>query len=107
MGIQQAKGRAAGSSRAKAGRFGRAMSGLICVAVLAGVATWVLVPKDGATGEPAQFRGGPRLSVDRDLIDFGPVRYNQFVEARFRLKNVGDQPLHLPPSPPIEVVEGC
>ena len=52
-------------------------------------------------------RAGPRLAVDRELIDFGAVRYNQFVEARFRLKNVGDQPLRLPASPPLEVAEGC
>jgi hypothetical protein len=45
--------------------------------------------------------------MDKDLIDFGAVRYNQFVEARFQLRNVGDQPLQLPASPPVEVVEGC
>jgi hypothetical protein len=66
-----------------------------------------LLPREAATGQAAQFRGGPRLAVDKDLIDFGAVRYNQFVEARFQLKNVGDQPLQLPASPPVEVVEGC
>jgi hypothetical protein len=45
--------------------------------------------------------------IDPEFIDFGAVRYNQFVEARFRLTNVGDQPLRLPASPPVEVVEGC
>jgi hypothetical protein len=83
------------------------MVGAICVAIFAGVTTWVVVPRHGATGETAQFRGGPRLAVDRELIDFGAVRYSQFVEARFRLKNVGDQPLQLPASPTVEVVEGC
>ena len=77
------------------------------MAVLTGVTLWLAVLQDGATGEPAPYRGGPRLAVDRELIDFGAVRYNQFVEARFRLKNVGDQPLRLPASPPLEVAEGC
>jgi hypothetical protein len=82
--------------------------GVIGLALVAGVAAiWAAVPRDGATGEPAMHRGGPRLAIDQELIDFGAVRYNQFVEARFRLKNVGDQPLRLPASPPIEVVEGC
>jgi hypothetical protein len=67
----------------------------------------MLLPRDASTGQAEQFRGGPRLAVDKDLIDFGAVRYNQFVEARFQLRNVGDQPLQLPASPPVEVVEGC
>jgi hypothetical protein len=71
------------------------------------MALWMALLQDGATGEPAPLRTGPRLTVDRELIDFGAVRYNQFVEARFRLKNVGDQPLRLPASPPLEVAEGC
>jgi hypothetical protein len=83
------------------------IQGVIGLVFVAGVAIWAAVPRDGATGEPALHRGGPRLAIDQELIDFGAVRYNQFVEARFRLKNVGDQPLRLPASPPIEVVEGC
>lgn len=79
----------------------------VCAAIFAGVAAWALLPRDGASGQATQFQGGARLVVDKDLIDFGPVRYNQFVEARFQLKNVGDKPLQLPASPPVEVVEGC
>jgi hypothetical protein len=71
------------------------------------LATWSLMSGTRGSSDAAQVRGGPRLVVDQDLIDFGAVRYGQFVEARFRLKNVGDQPLRLPDSPPIEVVEGC
>ena len=96
-----------GSSAPPRGRLGLAVAAAFFLVVLAGLATWMLLPKEGTTGETAQFRGGPRLAVDQDLIDFGAVRYNQFVEARFRLKNVGDQPLQLPASPPLEVVEGC
>ncbi len=53
------------------------------------------------------FRGGARLAVDTELIDLGTQPYNRVVEARFQLKNIGDHPLQLPPSPPVEVVEGC
>jgi len=96
-----------GVPEAKPRRWGFWISGAIGVAVLTGVVLWMAAVQDGATGEPAPHRAGPRLAVDRELIDFGAVRYNQFVEARFRLKNVGDQPLRLPASPPLEVAEGC
>jgi hypothetical protein len=81
--------------------------GIVGLAVLMGVAIWAALPGPRGQSDAAQHRGGARLAVDKDLIDFGSVRYGQFVEARFRLKNVGDQPLRLPASPPIEVVEGC
>jgi hypothetical protein len=101
-------GRGGGGDReVKPRRWGLWIPGVIGLALVAGMTIGVAVPRDGATGEPASHRGGPRLAIDQELIDFGAVRYNQFVEARFRLKNVGDQPLRLPASPPIEVVEGC
>lgn len=52
-------------------------------------------------------QGGPRISVDKDLIDFGTVPFRKFVEASFRVRNVGDQPLTLPANPPLDVLEGC
>jgi hypothetical protein len=45
--------------------------------------------------------------VDRHEIDFGQVRFDQFVEARFRLKNVGDRTLQIATRPRVEAVEGC
>jgi hypothetical protein len=83
------------------------ISAAVGLAILASVAAWIVLPTEGRTGEAPKFRGGARLAVDKDLIDFGALPYNQLVEARFQLKNVGDQPLQLPPSPPVEVVEGC
>lgn len=96
-----------GIPEAKPRRWRLRIPGAIGVAVMTCVAMWMAVLPDGATGEPALHRAGPRLAVDRELIDLGAVRYNQFVEAHFRLKNVGDQPLRLPASPPLEVAEGC
>jgi hypothetical protein len=98
---------AKGVPEAKVRRWGFRIPGAIGVAVLTGVALWMAILQYGAAGEPAPHRVGPRLAVDQELIDFGAVRYNQFVEARFHLKNVGDQPLRLPASPPLEVAEGC
>jgi len=83
------------------------ISAAVGLAILASVVTWILLPTEGKTGEVPKFRGGARLAVDKDLVDFGALPYNQMVEARFQLKNVGDHPLQLPPSPPVEVVEGC
>jgi hypothetical protein len=47
------------------------------------------------------------LAADTELIDFGSVRFNTMVQARFLLRNVGDQPLRIAANPPVETVEGC
>ena len=63
----------------------------------------------GATsaGATLQVTGGPRLSVDRDSIDFGKLPLDIPVKAEFRLKNVGDQPLAIKGAPRVELVKGC
>ena len=55
----------------------------------------------------AEFHGGARLAVDKDLIDFGAVKLGQRVHASFQLRNIGDRVLLLPSAPPVDVVEGC
>ncbi len=51
---------------------------------------------------------GPKLTVDRDRIDFGRVPYDQPVRATFVLKNVGDQPLVIAGNQiSARLVEGC
>lgn len=107
MGKRKRQAGSAGQPGPERGRLSLWISGGLCLAILVVVAAWTLLPRDATTGQAAQFRGGPRLALDQDLIDFGAVRYNQFVEARFRLTNVGDQPLQLPASPPVDIVEGC
>ena len=54
-----------------------------------------------------QATGGPRLSVDRDSIDFGKLPLDQSVRAEFKLKNVGDQLLAIKGAPRVELVKGC
>ncbi len=81
--------------------------GVLLIVVLVGAGTWFLLQKSSTQVVAAQYTGGARLWVDSDYIDFGSVRFEKFVEARFRLRNVGDQPLRLPSNPPVDVVEGC
>jgi len=81
--------------------------GILVVAVGIGVGTWFLLLKSSPSPVAAQYAGGPRLSVDTDTIDFGTVRFEKFVTARFLLRNVGDQPLRIASNPPVDVVEGC
>lgn len=83
------------------------ISAAVGLAMLASAADWIVLPTDGRAGEMPPFRGGARLAVDTELIDLGAQPYNRIVEVRFQLKNIGDRPLQLPPSPPVEVVEGC
>lgn len=52
------------------------------------------------------YSGGPRLAVDRTIIDHGSVHYGHTVNAVFRLKNVGDQPLDLRPAS-VATLDGC
>ena len=54
-----------------------------------------------------QVTGGPKLSVDRDSIDFGKLPLDQTVRAEFKLKNIGDQPLRIVGEPRVELVKGC
>jgi hypothetical protein len=81
--------------------------GVLVLAVLVGAATWYFLQKPAPAAFAAQYKGGPRLAVDNDLIDLGTVRFQRMVEARFRLRNVGDQPLRLTVNPQIEAIEGC
>jgi len=81
--------------------------GAIGLALVVGVATWFFFQKPASVSFAAQHTGGPRLAVDKELIDFGPVRFERMVEARFRLRNVGDQPLRLVVNPQVEAIEGC
>ena len=63
-----------------------------------------------APGPPANFipqAEGPRLAVDRELIDLGLQPYGRRVSAVFRVKNVGGETLRILEEPPVELVEGC
>lgn len=79
---------------------------LLGAAVLLGVGAWSVLSRRPAV-PPAEFRGGARLAVDKDLIDLGAVKLGQRVQASFRLRNIGDRVLLLPSAPPVDVVEGC
>ena len=51
--------------------------------------------------------GTPRLEVEQELVDLGPVKLGQPVSASFTLTNTGDAPLRFNEPPYIEVREGC
>ena len=107
MGKQQSK-TALDRERRAADRRRRLLStGLLSIALLAGLITWYVYPRQPSVSAAAQYRGGPRLAVEQDAIDFGPVRFEKMVHAVFRLRNVGDQPLTIAANPQVEVVEGC
>lgn len=107
MGKQQSKTEAVRERRARAQRRRFLIAGVVSVAVLMGLGTWYFYPRHSPLSAATPYQGGPRLAVDSALIDFGPVRFEKLVQARFRLRNVGDQPLQIAADPPVEVVEGC
>ncbi len=107
MGRQRSKTEEARERRVHTRRRRLLVAGLLSVAVLAGLATWYFLQGQSPLSAAPPYRGGPRLAVDREEIDFGPVRFEKMVQARFRLKNVGDQPLQIATGSRVEVVEGC
>ncbi len=76
--------------------------------IVVGFLAW----RGGTSGTKAasatpQVTGSPRLSVDRDSIDFGKVPLGETVQADFKLKDVGDQPLRILAQPRVELAKGC
>jgi len=51
--------------------------------------------------------GAPALEVDRTEVDEGDIPLGRTIETTFRLRNVGDKPLHIMGEPQVELVEGC
>ncbi len=80
---------------------------IVSITLLAGFAIWYAYPRQSPLSAAAQYHGGPKLAVQTDLIDFGSVRFEKMVTARFLLRNVGDKPLQIAANPPVELVEGC
>ena len=56
---------------------------------------------------PARQVKGPRLRVDKQLIDIGNVPYDWPLYEQFTLRNDGDAPLVLAGTPTIRVELGC
>ena len=70
----------------------------------------LLVLRPGITGSAAAGDGprtAAKLVVDREEIDFGPVKFEKVVKATFKLSNGGDEPLQIIGTPQVEVREGC
>lgn len=94
----------------------RILVGGVALGLLLAVAAVALLSRDredaddvaggAAAWETTTFTDGPRLAVDQQEVDHGEVAYNHPVEATFRLKNVGDQPLDLG-KPEVEILDGC
>lgn len=83
------------------------LPGIVSTSLLVGLTAWLLWPDRSPLADAPRYQGGPRLVVDRKEIDFGQVRFEKLVLARFRLKNAGDEPLRVATGPRVEVVEGC
>ncbi len=84
-----------------------ASGGLLLVAILA----FALVNRSATQSAPppgfTPQAEGPRIAVDREVMDFGKRPLDIPVEAVFRVRNVGSAPLRIQGRPQVEVVEGC
>jgi len=59
------------------------------------------------TNAPIAVKGAPSLQVDKEKVDLGDVKLGQTVQVKFKVTNVGDQPLRFTKEPFVEVVQGC
>lgn len=86
---------------------------LIAVAVgaigllVVGVAALLLTRGGSPTGYEAEYAGGPRLSLEQDLYDYGYVKHDTVITTDVEITNVGDAPLQIAEVPVVEVREGC
>lgn len=79
-------------------------------ALLLLVAAGALLVQPWSDDEPEatpQVVGAPRLSVERETVDEGYVKYDIPVRTTFHLSNVGDQPLRILAEPQVQLVQGC
>jgi hypothetical protein len=83
------------------------LASILSVSLVAMLTAWLFWPDRSPLANAPRYEGGPRLVLDRQEIDFGQVRFDKLVQARFRLKNVGDRTLQIATSPRVEAVEGC
>ena len=89
------------ASRAAASRWrSRALVVVMLLAVVGGGVWWLWSPEEASGGTP-------RLVLDRETIDLGPIALGTTVRAVFTLTNAGDGPLRIANVPRVEVVEGC
>ncbi len=75
--------------------------------VVVGFLVWRSSNSSPKASTPPEVTGSAKLSVDRDSIDFGKVALGQSVQAQFKLKDAGDQPLKIVGNPRVELVKGC
>lgn len=76
------------------------------VLLVAGVLA-LRTPSSSAPAVAPEVTGSPRLAVDQTVVDEGLVKLDTIVRTSYRLRNVGDQPLHILGEPQVELVEGC
>jgi hypothetical protein len=73
---------------------------LVLVGLIATAGWWLSAPREA--------RGGtPKLVVDRESIDLGPLAFNTPARATFTLTNAGDSALVIEGIPRVHAVKGC
>jgi hypothetical protein len=87
----------------KAGPLLLGLGGLLIVAA----ASFIIVRAIQPPGPNQPLVSGPKLQVDRELIDFGEVKMGIPIKATFKLTNTGDETVRFLREPYIQVVEGC
>jgi hypothetical protein len=77
---------------------------VIAVVLIAGIAIYEIAVKEDFV---PQVMGAPSIQVANAVVHHGDVQLNSFVEAKYEIRNVGDQELRIINQPIAEVIEGC
>ena len=81
---------------------------LVAVVVIVVVIGAVLVLSNNKQPTVAvDVSGKPNLVVDKSVVDFGNVRFENPVTAVFTVSNTGDKPLQILQEPRVELLQGC
>ena len=82
------------------------LGGVVLLALAIAVLAW----NGNGQGDNATLikqLGAPAIEVSHTEINLGDVKLGQWVQAEFKVTNVGDQPLKFSEAPYIFVKEGC
>lgn len=83
------------------------LAGALFVVLLVGVTACTAIATPTTTpAAPGGVTAGPRLSIDKPVVDFGKAAYDQMVQPAWTLTNTGTSPLQIRDFT-LDVKEGC
>ena len=81
--------------------------GAVAALVIVMALVWLVQGRQAGSGYTPEVTGGPGVTIDQTVFDYGDVKLGTTIKTVFRVKNVGDAQLAFRSNPRVEVLEGC